>query len=132
MPSPPSAQGRAENPCARPHTPRTDPSMIDIFVYADFRKYLEDWFEARKKANRRFSHRAFARRFGSTDPRLLNNVIRGRRPLTPERTEEFVRVLGLEGEAADCFRLLVRFGQAQDSAERERALAEIAVLWSRL
>jgi uncharacterized protein (TIGR02147 family) len=106
--------------------------MINVYEYADFRRYLKDWFEAKKANNARFSHRAFARRLGSTDPSLLTNVISGRRALTAERTEDFARVLGLEGDEAEYFRLLVRFGQAATPAERERAHAEMAVLRGRI
>ena len=37
-------------------------SLPDLYAYLDYRKYLEDWFDARKAANPRFSHRMFARR----------------------------------------------------------------------
>lgn len=104
----------------------------NVFDYADFRAYLSEWFRERKQVRPRLSHRGFALKVGSKDPSLLLNVITGRRGLTPERTEAFVEALGLEGDEAEYFRLLVRFGQAEDAAERDRAWAAIAVLRSRV
>ncbi|MEQ1506863.1 MAG: TIGR02147 family protein [Myxococcota bacterium] len=106
--------------------------LPNVFDHADFRRYLTAWFAAKKNANPRFSHRAFARKLGSSDPSLLLNVINGRRSLTDDRLEPFTAALGLDGDAAAYFRLLVRFGQAERPDERERVYAEIAVLRTRL
>lgn len=106
--------------------------LPNVFDHADFRRYLDEWFRARKVANPRFSHRAFARRVGSNDPSVLVNVIAGRRRLADDRVESFVTTLGLDGDAAEYFRLLVAFGQADQRADRERAWASIALLRSRL
>lgn len=107
-------------------------STPDVFDFADHVRFLEAWYQARKGANPRFSHRALARKLGSSDPSTFLNVLKGRRRLTPERVEDLVRVVGLEGERAEYFRLLVRFGQAPDQEERDRAWAGIAELRSRL
>lgn len=106
--------------------------LPNVFDHADFRRYLKAWFEAKKLANHRFSHRVVGRLLGSSDPSALINVITGRRRIAEERVDAFVEVLGLEDHAATYFRLLVRFGQAERPDERDRVWAEIANLRSRL
>ncbi|MEZ4240562.1 MAG: TIGR02147 family protein [Myxococcota bacterium] len=105
---------------------------LNVFDYGDFRTYLNDWFAAKKEANPRYSHRLFARRVGSSNPSLLVNITSGRRNLTPDLVDAFVSALGLEDDAATYFRLLVRFGQATDAEDRERAWGGITELRSRL
>jgi uncharacterized protein (TIGR02147 family) len=107
-------------------------SLPNVFDHADYRRFLGDWFRARKEANPRFSHRAFARKLGSTDPSLLVNIVSGRRRIPSDRIDGFVAAIGLEADEAEYFRLLVRFGHAETTDERERAWAAIALLRSRL
>ena len=80
-----------------------------------------------KKANNpRFSHRLFARLAGQKNPSLLHHVIEGRRNLTRETTESFVRGLGLRAGEAQFFRLLVELDQATHDDERNRAWRQSA------
>jgi uncharacterized protein (TIGR02147 family) len=109
-----------------------DSGPPDVFEHADFRRYLEDWFKARKARSPQFSHRAFARKLGTSDPSVLLNIIHGRRRLSAELLAQFVRVLDLDEEEARYFRLLVQFAQAGDASERERSWAAIAETRSRL
>ncbi len=90
-----------------------------------FRAYLRDWYEARKGADRRFSHRLFARRAGVTSPSLFNEVVQGKRNLSAQALDGFVRALQLTGHAATVFRDLVALDQAPTEAERNAA-------WERL
>lgn len=106
-------------------------SLPDVFAYARYRKYLSDWFDAKKAANRRLSHRWLARELGTRDPSVLVNILSGRRPITDERIEPFVRVLGLEGARADYFRALVAFEDATSEEAALRAWAALADLRTR-
>lgn len=106
-------------------------ALPNVFDHVNFREYLDQWLRARKAASPRFGYRAFAAKVGSRDPSLLTNIIRGRRPLADDRLDAFVRVIGLEGDSAEYFRLLVRFGQAGDAAARERARAALTELRGR-
>lgn len=93
----------------------------DLYTYLDYRKYLRDWFAARKAGNPRFSHRAFARRARQSSPSLLLHVIEGKRNLTPATTEAFTAAMGLVGEEAEFFSVLVAFEQSDTLEERNRA-----------
>lgn len=95
--------------------------LPDIYAYLDYRRYLRDWFTARKAANPRYSHRAFARKAGQSSPSLLLAVTDGKRNLTPSTTEAFVLALGLKGEDALFFGALVQLDQAETNDARNRA-----------
>jgi uncharacterized protein (TIGR02147 family) len=97
----------------------------DIFQYLDYRKFLADWFAAKKKANPRFSHRAFARRAGQRSPSLLHHVIEGERNLTTSTTEAFCRAMGLNREECSFFGWLVELARAKSPEKRNQA-------WKRL
>lgn len=99
--------------------------LPDIFGYTDHRAYLGDWFEAKKRANRRYSHRMFARRAGQKSPSLLKSIIDGSRNLTDDTTEAFLLALDLSADEARFFRDLV----ALDAAKTDEARNEA---WSRM
>jgi uncharacterized protein (TIGR02147 family) len=96
------------------------------YDYLDYRRYLAEWFRAKKDANPRFSHRAFARRADQKNPSLLHHVIEGRRNLTEATTEAFVRALSLRSGEAQFFRLLVALDQAKSADARNQIWEQIA------
>lgn len=98
----------------------------DLYKYLDYRSYLRDWFQYKKATNRRFSHRAFARRTGQKSPSTLSDVMEGRRNLTPTTTEAFCKALGFTSEEEGFFILLVHLDQAKDNVERNRVYERIA------
>ncbi|MFZ5479531.1 MAG: TIGR02147 family protein [Myxococcota bacterium] len=93
----------------------------DLFRYLDYRLFLADWFEARKRANPRFSHRAFARRAGQRSPSLLLHVIAGKRNLTATTTGAFARAMYLRPDEQEFFGALVQLAQAGSVEDRNRA-----------
>lgn len=95
--------------------------LPDLYSYLDYRSFLSDWFQARKEANPRFSHRAFARRAGQRSPSLLLHVIDRKRNLTPGTMEGFARAVGLQGDDLGYFAALVQLDQAETEKERNRA-----------
>ena len=102
------------------------PTVPDIFRYLDYRSFLRDWFDARKAANPRFSHRVFARRIGQKSPSLLADVIARRRNLTPEYVSLFSKAVGLSAEEARFFTCLVELDQASTTDDRNAAFETIA------
>jgi uncharacterized protein (TIGR02147 family) len=97
----------------------------DLYSYLSYRDYLRDWYAARKAADRRFSHRLFARRAGVSSPSLLNEVIHGRRNLTARTLEGFLQALGLDDEGRDFFSALVQLDQAETNEERNDAFQRV-------
>jgi uncharacterized protein (TIGR02147 family) len=100
---------------------------VDIYGFTDFRRFLAEWFEARKQANPRLSHRWFARKVGTSDPSVLSNIVSGRRNLTDERVARFAEALDLDEAESRYFSALVTYGQADDDT-RQRALAQLRAL----
>lgn len=97
----------------------------DVSTYLDYRRFLRDWFDWKKKANPRYSHRLFARKAGVRSPSLLLLVTEGKRNLTAATLDGFCDAMQLDGPARRHFVLLVRMDQAESSAERAEALEEI-------
>lgn len=100
-------------------------ALPDPHAYLSYRAFLRDWFDARKRADARFSHRLFAKRAGVSSPSFLGEVIAGKRDLTPATQAGVVLALGLDREGAELFLELVRFEQAETDAEKNEA-------WERL
>ena len=97
----------------------------ELYSYLSYREYLRDWYAARKAADKRFSHRLFARRAGVSSPSLLNEVIGGRRNLTPRTLEGFLNALGLDEDGGAFFTALVQLDQAETDDERNEAFRTV-------
>lgn len=97
----------------------------DIHAYLDYRRYLRDWFDARKAGNPRFSHRLFARKAGQSSPSLLLHVIERKRNLTPATTEAFAKAMDLAPAEAEFFSALVALDQAETFEDRNRAFERV-------
>lgn len=107
-------------------TRKTPDDTPDIFQFLDYRAYLEAWFEARKAANPRFSHRLFARLAGHRSPSLLLHIIRGERNMGPKTLEGFTKALKLDRDEAEFFKALVDLDQASTDDERNEAWSRIS------
>jgi uncharacterized protein (TIGR02147 family) len=92
------------------------PEPPEVFAYLDYRRFLRDYYRARK--GRGFSYRAFARRAQLRSPNYLKLVIDGERNLSGDMASRFARACGLEHEEAAYFEDLVNFNQAKTSAAR--------------
>ena len=103
-----------------------EPDLPDLYATLDYRSWLQDWFDARKAANPRYSHRLFARRAGVRSPSLLREVIDGKRNLTANTLEGFVQALDLSSADARFFGDLVALDQADTEEERNEAWERVA------
>jgi len=98
---------------------------IDVFAYRDYRSFLADTYEHRKKSEYGFSYRAFSRRAGLSAPNYLKLVTDGQRNLTNQMAVTFAEALGLKSEAANYFCDLVAFNQAENASLRERCYTRL-------
>lgn len=97
---------------------------MDVYQYEDFRRFLEESFEEKRKATPapgegKYTHRRLASEAGFTNPGYFNDVIKGRRTLSDTAMEKLAVVFGLKANEAEYFRLLVAYGQGKDGAERQ-------------
>jgi len=98
---------------------------LEIYSYDDFRVYLRDLFEVRKKIDPQFSHRRFAELAGVRNPGTLVDIIQGRRALSRKVCEACVRIFDLKPQQAEFFRLLVEYGQERNPDLRAKIWREI-------
>lgn len=98
---------------------------IDIHQFLDYRAYLQDWFQWKKKVSPRFSHRGFIRRIGQKSPSLIVDLIAGRRGLTPAMVGPFAKAMSLDAEARQYLGLLVDLDRAKTPEKRN-------MVWERI
>ncbi len=99
--------------------------MKRIEQYDDYREFLHDWFEDRKKRFRFFSNRYFCQKAGIKSPSLFKEVVKGARNLTDQTIAKFIKGLGLTDSDAAFFKILVHLNQAQDPKERDIYTSEL-------
>lgn len=98
----------------------------DIYRYLDFRKYLEDYWRARKRVEPTFSHAQVCRRLGQRGSKsYFANVLAGRKNVTPEFANRFIELLDLDNNQARYFRLLISYGQTYNPREKECYLEQL-------
>jgi uncharacterized protein (TIGR02147 family) len=100
-------------------------SLPEIESYRSYREYLRDYFAAKKVADRRFSHRAFAAKAGFTSTALVPLLIQGKRNLTARYLPGFVRALGLDPRRAAYLMVLADFTHARSDEDRRHLESEL-------
>jgi uncharacterized protein (TIGR02147 family) len=101
--------------------------MPNIFKYLDYRRYLKDYYRKKKELKgAAFSYRAFSRQAGFSSPNFLQLVMEGKRNLSDDGIDRFVKGLRLSKEEARFFKHLVHFNQAKTDQERNRWYKKLA------
>jgi uncharacterized protein (TIGR02147 family) len=86
--------------------------MKPIIEYNDYRAYMADFYEERKK-NSAFTWREFAKIAGFTSPSYLKLVCDGKSSLSRVTINRVAAAMGLIGYEIDYFEAMVNFGNAQ-------------------
>jgi uncharacterized protein (TIGR02147 family) len=109
------------SPQAMPET------IIDIFQYLDYRRYLKDYYQAKKaQKGSVFSYRSFSRAAGFSAPNFLQLVSEGKRNLSLDGIKRFAKGLRLKREEARFFEHLVKFNQASTDEARNKWYQQLA------
>lgn len=98
--------------------------MESVLDYFDYRKFLKDFYEEKKKANRYFSHRYIAAKVGF-DSGYFTKIIQGERHISIRMAEKFAAFLGLNPKEADYFKTLVLFGKADTHSEKKQLVEKL-------
>lgn len=98
--------------------------MKSIFEYNDYRLYLQDNLDERKRYEK-FSWRMFCREAGFSSPNFLKLVRDGAWNLSKVKSGQVARAMGLVEYEEEYFRQLVIFGNAVDDDVKNAALAEM-------
>ena len=82
--------------------------MKSVFEYRNYREYIRDFYESRKR-NSAFTWREFAKLAQFASSGFLKLVCDGKTRLSKVAVEKVLPVLGLFGDQAEYFRLMVAF-----------------------
>ncbi|MCL2688463.1 MAG: TIGR02147 family protein [Chitinispirillia bacterium] len=102
--------------------------MNRIEHYDNYRDFLKDYFEEKKRTSSFFSSRYFCRKAGLSSPSLYQEVVEGRRNLTQRTIPAFVKGLGLTDKDAAFFNTLVHYNQSKTQQEAELYLEQLRKL----
>lgn len=97
--------------------------------YLDYRKYLANYYEYRRKLSeqdiRQYNYGVFSASANIKSPNYLKMIIEGKRNLSQDMIYKFAKALNFNKEQTEEFRLLVLFSQASDPSERNIQLKEL-------
>lgn len=102
--------------------------MESIFAYTDYRRYLTDYFDEKKRDNKRFSLRMLAERAGFKARDFLMRVMRGDRNLSREGAGKLSIFFHFSGKQAEYFQALVEFNQARTTTEKESHFQRLSAI----
>jgi uncharacterized protein (TIGR02147 family) len=104
-------------------------AFADVYRFSDFRIFLAEYLEARRKREKSFTQAHVCRKLGLPNSRsYLSDVIRGSKPLTPSKTTAMIAALELSDKEARYFRTLVLYNQAILTSEKDYYLERLLAM----
>ena len=97
----------------------------DVLQYTNYRVYLRDYYEFKKKTVPAFSLRFFAEKAGLSSHAHLKLAIDGKRNITKNTVTKLIHGLGLENQRAAYFESLVFFNQATTDEDKKIYYAQL-------
>lgn len=97
----------------------------DVLQYTNYRVYLRDYYEYKKKTTAAFSLRFFAEKAGLSSHAHLKLAIDGKRNITKNTATKLIHGLGLENQRAAYFESLVFFNQAITDEDKKIYYAQL-------
>lgn len=101
---------------------------INVFAYSKFNDFVQDFYERKHQADRRFSHRYISQVLGDKSPSFFQKFLEGQRKLSPHQIEQLSRLFGLEEHESRYFRILYLYSHAPSRLERELYLEQLISL----
>lgn len=101
--------------------------MKPIVEYTDFRKFMLEFYEE-LKLRHGFTWREFSKKAGFSSSSYMKVVCDGKSKLSRIGVERAGEAMGLVGFEMDYFRAMVKFGQEEDQAKKNVALAEMLAI----
>ncbi len=102
--------------------------MVNVFDYTDYRAYLKDAYEARRKLNRNFSYRFIASKVGFASPGFFTNVLKGKKDISLKLAHKFAELFKLGRKEKEYFEILVLFNKASGTGEKKEYLDRLLAL----
>jgi len=101
--------------------------MKDIVEYTDYRKYIQDYYDERKRTSA-FSWHMFAQKAGFSSDVYLKYVCEGKKNLSVGSAGSVANAMGLVGFEYDYFVLMVSYAHAKNDAAKRAAFEERCAL----
>ncbi len=95
--------------------------MAYIFDFENYREYLKQYYDEKRKGNPRFSYQVFARIAGLKNKSFLHNIISGKKNLTKSHIAKLSQALKQTPEEAEYFENIIHYSQAPAENEKERS-----------
>jgi uncharacterized protein (TIGR02147 family) len=102
--------------------------MPNLSRYIDYRLFLRDYYQERRKKEPGFSFQDFSRFAGIKSKGFLHNVIAGKRTLNCVHTAGLCKAMRFGAFEARFFTLLVNFNQAHDHASRAELFEKLSTI----
>lgn len=99
--------------------------MTDLINYMNYRDFLRDYYEEKKRAHSFYSFRLFSEKAGFKSPNFLKLVIEGQRNISKDSVFKFCKALGLNRKESDYFENLVFFNQSRTLEEKNSYLNKL-------
>ncbi len=93
--------------------------MITIFDYTDYRLFLKDFYEARKKRDPSITHRFIADKVGFRSSGFFTQILQGKSNISDDMTDRFADFCKLKKREREYFKTLVAFNQARTHAKKK-------------
>ncbi|MBR4347443.1 MAG: TIGR02147 family protein [Fibrobacter sp.] len=97
--------------------------MKPITEYQDYRRYMQDFYEEKKKSG--FTWREFSKGAGFASPSYLKLVCEGKSSLSRVGLPRVANAMGLSGYELTYFEKMVEFGNATNDEKKKAAFAEL-------
>ena len=97
--------------------------MKPITEYQDYRRYMQDFYEEKKKSG--FTWREFSKGAGFASPSYLKLVCEGKSSLSRVGLPRVANAMGLSGYEFTYFEKMVEFGNATNDEKKKAAFAEL-------
>jgi uncharacterized protein (TIGR02147 family) len=99
--------------------------LPEVYDYLDYRRYLSDFYDAKKKVNPLYSYRVFARKAGFNNQGFFIDVVKRRKKLSDNAAKKMIKGMDLADDRARYFKYLVKYDQAKDGEEKELLLKKL-------
>jgi uncharacterized protein (TIGR02147 family) len=100
--------------------------MISIFEYLNYRTFLRDFYNEKKRKAPHFSYQIWAYNAGFRSKSLFPELISGKKNITDDAIDPIAHSMGLESKSFAYFEALVTFNQAKTHGQKARAWARLA------
>jgi len=102
--------------------------LPDIFTYLDYRKYLRDLCEAKKRVQPHFSYRYLSQKVQIKSAGFFSWVLQGKRNISDRLVLELARFFKMNKAQTAYFEGLVTFNQANTHDERKHAFEKLLTM----